>query len=138
MDMRQQEPDFREETTPSSGKRASGAKDDGTTIMPEGTNTVVGPTGKTMTRADLPPPGITRWVVRRKAEVVAGVRGGLITLNEACRLYELSKDEFRSWQRLLNDHGMAGLRVTNLKKYRKEKCRAGRSAQETTRNHHRR
>ncbi|MDH5749749.1 MAG: DUF1153 domain-containing protein, partial [Rhodospirillales bacterium] len=34
-------------------------------------------------RDDLPPPDTTRWVIRRKAAVVAGVRAGLITLEEA-------------------------------------------------------
>jgi len=71
-----------------------------------------------MTRADLPSPATKRWVIRRKAEVVAGVRGGLITLEEACRRYHLSVDEFRSWQRLLDAHGMRGLRTTRIKKYR--------------------
>jgi len=80
---------------------------------------VIGPTGKPMTLADLPAPGTKRWVVRRKAEVVAGVRGGLITLTEACNRYNLTEDEFRSWQKLFDNHGLAGLRATNLKKYRR-------------------
>ncbi len=65
-----------------------------------------------MTRADLPPSDTKRWVIRRKAEVVAGVRAGLITLEEACDRYSLSVDEFLSWQRRLEDHGIAGLRAT--------------------------
>ncbi len=76
------------------------------------------PTGETMTRADLPPPNTKRWVMRRKAEVVAGVRAGLISLEEACDRYALSVDEFRSWQRLLDAHGLAGLRATRTKEYR--------------------
>lgn len=79
---------------------------------------IIGPTGKPMTREDLPKPGTQRWVVRRKAEVVAGVRGGLISLQEACQRYNLSEDEFSSWQRLFEDHGMSGLRATNVKKFR--------------------
>jgi len=67
---------------------------------------------------DLPPPDTTRWVPRRKAEVVAGVRSGLITLEEACRRYQLSIDEFRSWERLLGRHGIKGLRTTRIKAYR--------------------
>jgi hypothetical protein len=35
---------------------------------------VVGPEGSPLTNADLPAPGTTRWVIRRKAEVVAAVR----------------------------------------------------------------
>lgn len=79
---------------------------------------IAGPTGAPLSRNDLPPPGTKRWVVRRKAEVVAGVRGGLISLDEALRRYNLTIDEFRSWQRLLDSHGLDGLRATRLKKYR--------------------
>src|ERR1700727_71598 len=67
---------------------------------------------------DLPPPNTKRWVIRRKAEVVAGVRHGLISLEEACRRYKLSIEEFLSWQRLIESHGMAGLRATRLQDYR--------------------
>ena len=81
------------------------------------------PNGKLMTFKDLPPKGTQRWVIRRKAEVVAGVHGGLISLEQACRRYELSVDEFRSWEKLLKDHGLAGLRTTQAKKYRCLKTR---------------
>ncbi len=67
---------------------------------------------------DLPPPETQRWVIRRKAEVVAGVRSGLITLEEACRRYKLSIEEFLSWQRMIDSHGLRGLRVTRLQDYR--------------------
>jgi len=80
---------------------------------------IVGPTGKPMTRADLPAPGTRRWVVRRKAEVVAGVRGGLISLQEACRRYNLSEDEFDSWRQLFDNHGLSGLRATSVKRFRR-------------------
>ena len=62
---------------------------------------VIGPEGRPMTENDLPPPDTKRWVMRRKAEVVAGVRSGLISLEEACRRYTLSVEEFLSWQRLI-------------------------------------
>ncbi len=71
-----------------------------------------------MTEADLPPPNTKRWVMRRKAEVVAGVRCGLISLEEACQRYTLSVDDFLSWQRLIDKHGMRGLRATRLQDYR--------------------
>ena len=77
------------------------------------------PTGRPMTFDDLPSASTKRWVIRRKAEVVAGVHGGLISLKDACARYRLSEDEFRSWEKLLEDHGMAGLRVTRVKKYRR-------------------
>jgi hypothetical protein len=66
----------------------------------------------------LPPPGTKRWVMRRKAEVVAGVRSGLISLEEACQRYTLSVEEFLSWQRLIDKHGVRGLRATRLQEYR--------------------
>ncbi|MBL4906929.1 MAG: DUF1153 domain-containing protein, partial [Sneathiella sp.] len=51
---------------------------------------IIGLDGKPMTVDDLPPRNTTRWVIRRKAEVVAAVRGGLISLDEACNRYKLS------------------------------------------------
>ena len=59
---------------------------------------VIGPDGSPLTIADLPAPGTKRWVIRRKAEVVAAVRGGLLSLEEACSRYTLTVDEFLSWQ----------------------------------------
>jgi len=79
----------------------------------------VGPSGETMTIDDLPPPDTKRWVARRKAEVVAGVRAGLISLEEACRRYSLSVEEFLQWQRMIDSHGMRGLRTTRLQHYRR-------------------
>lgn len=72
-----------------------------------------------MTIEDLPPTDTKRWVVRRKAEVVAGVRSGLISLEEACHRYSLSLEEFLSWQRLIDSHGMRGLRTTRVQQYRR-------------------
>jgi hypothetical protein len=72
-----------------------------------------------LTIEDLPPPETKRWVIRRKAEVVAGVRNGLISLEDACNRYKLSVDEFLSWQRLIEEHGVRGLRTTRLQQYRR-------------------
>ncbi len=80
--------------------------------------TVIGPTGQHLGLDDLPPVGMVRWVARRKAELVAAVRGGLISLEDACQRYELSEDEYRSWERLITRHGMRGLRSTRIQKYR--------------------
>ena len=76
------------------------------------------PGGTPMTVDDLPPPETKRWVIRRKAEVVAAVRGGLISLEEACKRYTLTIEEFLSWQRLMESHGMRGLRATRIQDYR--------------------
>lgn len=61
---------------------------------------VIGPTGSKLTLADLPPPGTMYWIDRRKAEVVAAVRGGLITFEQARTRYMLSAEEFSTWQTL--------------------------------------
>jgi hypothetical protein len=79
---------------------------------------VIGPDGAPLTVADLPHPGPQRWVIRRKAIVVAAVRGGLISIEEACRRYTLTTDEFLSWQSSIDKHGLAGLRATQIQKYR--------------------
>ena len=80
---------------------------------------VIGPAGKPLTIDDLPPPGTKRWVIRRKAEVVAAVRSGLISLEAACERYNLSVEEFLSWQALIDKHGVRGLRTTRLQQYRR-------------------
>lgn len=67
----------------------------------------------------LPPPDTKRWVMRRKAQIVDGVRNGQISLEEACRRYNLTVEEFLSWQRLIERHGMRGLRTTRLQEYRR-------------------
>jgi hypothetical protein len=79
---------------------------------------VIGPDGSPLTIADLPPPATKRWVIRRKAEVVAAVRGGLLSLDDACSRYRLTVDEFLSWQRSIDRHGLAGLRATRVQDYR--------------------
>jgi hypothetical protein len=63
---------------------------------------------------DLPPPNTTRWVARRKAAVVAAVRNDRITMEEALRRYQLSEEEFLSWHRTFETHGLAGLRATRV------------------------
>lgn len=68
--------------------------------------------------SDLPPPETRRWVVRRKAQVVAAVRGGILTFEEACRRYNISAEEFLSWERALDRHGPGALRVTRLREFR--------------------
>ena len=79
---------------------------------------VIGPDGSPLTIADLPPPSTKRWVIRRKAEVVAAVRGGLLSLEEACQRYTLTTEEFLSWQFSIEQHGLAGLRTTRIQQYR--------------------
>jgi hypothetical protein len=79
---------------------------------------VIGPLGEPLTLASLPPPSTSRWVVRRKAEVVAAVNGGLLSVDEACERYGLTLEEFASWQRAVDRSGMPGLRVTRIQHYK--------------------
>ncbi len=74
--------------------------------------------------ADLPPSNTKRWVVRRKAAVLAAVRAGAITIEEACRRYELSAEELRGWQRAFEAQGLAGLRATHLPARRRRRSTA--------------
>lgn len=79
---------------------------------------VIGPLGEPLTLASLPPASTTRWVVRRKAEVVAAVNGGLLTVDEVCERYSLTVEEFAGWQRAVDRSGMPGLRVTRIQHYK--------------------
>ena len=76
---------------------------------------------------DLPPPNTRRWVVRRKAAVVTAVRSGRIILEEALRRYQLTEEEYRSWERAFEQHGLPGLRSTRLQQYRSPRPRGPRS-----------
>lgn len=79
---------------------------------------VKGPDGQPLTLDDLPPPGISRWVTRRKAEVVAAVKGGLISTRQACERYALTEEELIGWEKLYSKHGAKGLRATRIQQYR--------------------
>ena len=59
-----------------------------------------------------------RWTVRRKATVIEAVRGGWVPIEEVCRLYTLSVDEFLAWERDIDRYGMHGLRATRYQIYR--------------------
>jgi hypothetical protein len=67
---------------------------------------------------DLPPPDTKRWVPRSKATIVNAVHSGAMSPEEVCRRYELSVEESVIWQRAIETHGVAGLRVTRTQIYR--------------------
>lgn len=79
---------------------------------------VIGPLGEPLTLENLPQQNTKRWVPRRKAEVVAAVNGGLLTVDEACERYALTMEEFVSWLRAVERSGLPGLRVTRTQRYR--------------------
>ena len=72
---------------------------------------VIGPNGDVLTSANLPPNNTKRWVPRRKAEIIAAVGGGLITLSDACVRYEISNEEFCAWVEAYERRGLSGLRA---------------------------
>lgn len=76
------------------------------------------PRGRAIAPGDLPPPETQRWVARRKAQIVAAVRSGVLGQEDACRRYNISPEEFASWERALDRHGPRALRVTKLQEFR--------------------
>jgi hypothetical protein len=75
---------------------------------------LVGPDRRRLASADLPSPDTKRWVIRRKAQVVAAVRSGLLSLEQACSRYALNIEEFRAWERCIDRFGVKGLRTLGL------------------------
>ena len=65
-----------------------------------------------------PGTGLDAAGVRRKAEVVAAVRGGLLSLDDALAKYRLTAEEFLAWQKAIDKWGMQGLRTTRIQSYR--------------------
>lgn len=61
---------------------------------------------------DLPPPDTRRWVAGKKAQVAAAVQNGILSVEEACRRYDLTVEELSAWQRALRQFGVRGLRAT--------------------------
>src|SRR5205085_8336923 len=64
-----------------------------------------------------------RWTVRRKAAVIEAVRGDWVPIEEICRLYRISVDEFLAWERDIDRFGIHGLRSTRLQIYRDTEAR---------------
>src|SRR3546814_16485393 len=89
---------------------------------------VTGPNGTAIGLDDLPPPDTTRWVMRRKAEVVSAVRGGLLTAEEACQRWNLTLEELESWPQLIDRYGVRGLRATRLQQYSRPARQIGRAS----------
>jgi len=68
----------------------------------------------------LPPPTTRRWVARRKAAVVAAVGTGMISVEEACRRYHMTEEEFLTWQRAFATYGVEGLHASLLQHRREQ------------------
>jgi hypothetical protein len=79
------------------------------------------PNGQKLNRSDLPPQTTRRWVARRKFTVVQAVYGGLLSIEEACEMYDLSEEELMGWCESAKIHGTSALKVTRIQKYRQPK-----------------
>jgi hypothetical protein len=79
---------------------------------------VIGPLGTALTLADLPSHRPVKWTPVRKAEVVAAVRGGLLSRDDAISRYTLTLVELLSWERAVERYGLSGLRATKVQRYR--------------------
>jgi hypothetical protein len=80
---------------------------------------------QTSSPTELPPPNKVRWVARRKAAVVGAVLSGTISLEEACRRYQMSEEEFVAWQHAFEVDGVKGLRATVLRRRCQDRDRRG-------------
>jgi len=72
------------------------------------------PDGPPQNRVNLPPGKAIRWVASRKAAIVAAVRGGYLSLEEARGRYGVSTDEFMAWQSAFDRGGQCGLQIRRL------------------------
>jgi hypothetical protein len=79
----------------------------------------VAPDGTLLTMTNLPGPETKRWVPSRKAIVVAAVRVGMLSMEEACARYKLTEEEYTMWQFQVERHGLAGLRTSKGQLYRR-------------------
>lgn len=84
----------------------------------EGPRIAVLPDGRRISLSDLPPESTTRWVAKRKAQIVQAVTAGLISADKACERYGLSTEELQEWCQAVARHGIGGLQVTKLQIYR--------------------
>ncbi len=75
-------------------------------------------------RSSLPSPDTRHWVPRKKAEVVAAVERGVLSREEACKLYKMAVDEFTSWEQTIKTQGVSALQVSGLNERRKHSRRS--------------
>ena len=66
------------------------------------------------TEAALPPARQQRWSAGKKAQVLAAIKDGTLSLEEACRHYSLTAEELQSWHVSFAADGVAGLKMTRL------------------------
>ena len=80
---------------------------------------VAGPARLTLTLESLPPRN-TRWVARRKAEVIVAVRNGVLAIGDAIERYALSVEEFTEWEHAYERGGLPALRHCENRRFEDE------------------
>ena len=86
-----------------------------------------GPDRPLSRQAELPPAQTKRWVASRKAAIVAAVRGGFLSLEDAHDRYGVSTDEFMAWQSAFDRGGQCGLQIRHVQHHRHGAFRSGTS-----------
>jgi hypothetical protein len=75
--------------------------------------------GSPLLLSDLPAVNTWRWVIRHKANVVAAVRGGLISWEDASKRYKLTAEEFLAWSEAVDRFGISALRARRVQEHRR-------------------
>ena len=75
---------------------------------------------------NLPSTRPKRWVAGRKAEILAAVEVGLLTVEQACARYGLSLDEFLLWKRAVKTAGVSGLKIKRVQDHRSRRAERSR------------
>jgi len=84
-----------------------------------GSGWTIGHCGQKLTLDNLPPSKPRRWLPRLKADVVAAVNGGLLTVDEACDRYELSVQELACWTTAVATGGLKDLQIKRISSNRR-------------------
>jgi hypothetical protein len=82
---------------------------------PGGIKGIFGLNGTPLDLTTLPSSQTVRWVMRRKAEVVTAVCYGLLNVDDACKRYGISMEEFFTWKNAMDRFGPVGLRASRLR-----------------------
>jgi hypothetical protein len=89
-------------------------------LLEEKRKAAIGLRGNVIAQYDLPPAHGVRWTALRKADLIAAILGGVITLDEAKARYALTTEELSEWRRALAAGGVSGLKATKRAPRRKE------------------
>ena len=84
--------------------------------------------GHQVTTTSKAPPLIKRWPPAMKAKVLEEVAEGVLTLEEACKRYALSIEEYLTWQQGIELFGLAGLQVNKQQELRRIRNRPRKSS----------